>query len=64
MGGFTWVEELYRRFCRVLNERKFSRSFSDKGRFRDLLKSIPVYVILNDQAALLGAAVHLCNERF
>jgi glucokinase len=47
-----------------LSEKDFLRSFSDKGRFRHLLKTIPVYVILNDQAALLGAAVHLCNERF
>lgn len=33
----------------------FLRSFVDKGRFRSLLESIPVYVVLNDDASLLGA---------
>jgi glucokinase len=47
-----------------LKKDNFLRSFSDKGRFRKLLETIPVYVILNDQAALIGAAVHLSNERF
>jgi glucokinase len=34
----------------------FMRSFTDKGRFGSMLERIPVRVILNDQAALLGAA--------
>ncbi len=34
----------------------FLSSFSDKGRFNKLLSSIPIWVIVNDQAALLGAA--------
>lgn len=34
----------------------FVHSFCDKGRFRDLLSSIPIYVILNEDTALLGAA--------
>ena len=33
----------------------FLASFSDKGRFKSLLESIPVYVVLNDNTALLGA---------
>ncbi len=35
----------------------FINSFCDKGRFRDLLASIPIWVILNDNTALLGAAL-------
>lgn len=35
---------------------RFRRVFDDKGRFRDLLDSIPVYVITNPDLALLGAA--------
>jgi glucokinase len=35
---------------------EFMDSFSDKGRMRDLLESIPVSVILNEDTALLGAA--------
>jgi len=34
----------------------FMRSFLDKGRLRPLLESIPVQVVTNDKAGLLGAA--------
>lgn len=34
----------------------FMKAFADKGRFRGLLEKIPVRVIMNEQAALLGAA--------
>ncbi|MBW1895481.1 MAG: glucokinase [Deltaproteobacteria bacterium] len=34
----------------------FMRAFVNKGRFTGLLSRIPVHVILNDRAALLGAA--------
>jgi glucokinase len=34
----------------------FMEAFTAKGRFRELLSGIPVRVILNDEAALLGAA--------
>lgn len=39
-----------------LKENLFLESFTDKGRMRELLEKIPVSVILNDNAALLGAA--------
>jgi glucokinase len=34
----------------------FMRAFLDKGRLRSLLETIPVQVITNDKAGLLGAA--------
>ena len=34
----------------------FLRGFVDKGRLRPLLESVPVQVIVNDEAALLGSA--------
>ena len=34
----------------------FMNAFSNKGRFKDLLENISVRVILNDRAAILGAA--------
>ena len=34
----------------------FMRAFVDKGRMGPLLERIPVRVIVNDKAALLGAA--------
>lgn len=41
-----------------LKEPVFMESFLDKGRYRKLMESIPVKVILNDRTALLGAARH------
>jgi len=40
----------------ALKEAFFMKSFTGKGRFADFLCRIPVHVILNDKAALLGAA--------
>ncbi len=39
-----------------LKEGRFMEAFVNKGRFREMLEKIPVRVILNDRAALLGAA--------
>jgi glucokinase len=39
-----------------LRDGAFMRAFVDKGRFAPLLSRVPVHVILNDHAALLGAA--------
>lgn len=40
----------------------FITAFNDKGRHRSLMESIPVKVILNDNAALLGAARHAMDS--
>jgi glucokinase len=39
-----------------LRQGRFMEGFLDKGRMRAALQAIPVHVILNDRAALLGAA--------
>jgi glucokinase len=39
-----------------LKEDIFMKAFVNKGRFKDFLEKIPVKVILNDEAALVGAA--------
>ena len=39
-----------------LKENIFMEAFTNKGRFKELLENIPVKVILNDKAALIGAA--------
>jgi glucokinase len=39
-----------------LKENIFMDAFTNKGRFKDFLEKIPVKVILNDKAALIGAA--------
>lgn len=41
----------------ALRQGPFMKAFVDKGRFEDYLKKIPVWVIMNDKAALLGAAI-------
>jgi glucokinase len=40
----------------ALQSNGFVKAFLGKGRFRTFLEQIPVRVILNDKAALLGAA--------
>jgi glucokinase len=42
----------------ILEEGLFMKAFTNKGRFKNLLEQIPVRVILNDKAALLGAAFY------
>ncbi len=44
-----------------LREGKFIEAFTNKGRFKELLSRIPVRVILDDKAALLGAAWCACQ---
>ena len=48
-----------------LKEGTFMEAFKDKGRLSEIAARIPVKVILNDKAALLGAAyraTELLNE--
>ncbi|NUQ36346.1 MAG: glucokinase [Caldilineales bacterium] len=44
------------RILPALREQRFMQSFLRKGRFSDVLYRVPVHVILNPRAALLGAA--------
>jgi glucokinase len=41
-----------------LRDGTFMRAFKNKGRLSPIVEGIPVRVIMNDQAALLGAAAH------
>jgi len=45
-----------RRIVRFLENDRFMRSFRRKGRMSNLVAQIPVYVILNPDVALMGAA--------
>jgi glucokinase len=49
------------RILAALEQPRFMEAFRHKGRFVDLLNRVPVHVILNPRAALLGAAYH-CLE--
>ncbi len=46
------------RILRVLDDGRFVQAFQRKGRQADLLKRMPVHVILNPKVGLLGAARH------
>lgn len=46
------------RLLPALREPRFMEAFLRKGRLAAVLKAMPVYVILNPKAALLGAAYH------
>jgi glucokinase len=46
------------RILPALKHERFIAAFRRKGRLSDLLARVPVYVILNPKAALLGAAYH------
>ena len=56
LGGLYLGGGIPPRILPALKQGAFMKAFTDKGRFRDLLSKIPVRVILNDKAALLGAA--------
>jgi glucokinase len=44
------------RILPMLSDGRFMQAFFDKGRFSELLKNVPVHVILNPKVALMGAA--------
>ncbi len=51
------------RIISYLGSKGFMRVFTHKGRFTQLLASVPVHVILNPKVALLGAARHGFEHR-
>ncbi|NLA76030.1 MAG: glucokinase, partial [Deltaproteobacteria bacterium] len=42
---------------RIKEDDLFMKHFTAKGRFKELMERMPVYIILNNHAALLGAAI-------
>jgi glucokinase len=46
----------------ALRDGRFMQSFANKGRFRELMQSTPVAVILDPETALLGAAIRAARE--
>jgi glucokinase len=62
MGGVYLGGGIAPRIARRLREGGFMEAFTAKGRMSGLLTRIPVWVILNDRAALLGAARHAAER--
>jgi glucokinase len=57
-GGVYLGGGIPRRILPALQQERFTRAFTDKGRFSDLLARMPVHVILHPKTALLGAACY------
>ena len=55
-GGIYLAGGICPKILPKLKEEVFMKAFIAKGRFMELLSGIPVKVVLNDKAALLGAA--------
>jgi glucokinase len=60
-GGIYLGGGIAPKIIRKLKDGAFMRAFKDKGRLSPIVKQIPVSVIMNDQAALLGAAAHAAD---
>jgi glucokinase len=61
-GGVYLGGGIAPRIAERLREGEFMEAFTSKGRMSGLLAEIPVWVILNDRAALLGAARHAAQR--
>jgi glucokinase len=64
VGGVYLGGGIAPRVVERLKEGGFMAAFTDKGRMSAVLERIPVFVILNDLTALLGAGRHAAAQAF
>lgn len=62
-GGLYLAGGIAPKILPQLERGGFMQAFNDKGRLRSLTERIPVYVILDEQAPLLGAAHQAARSR-
>jgi glucokinase len=62
LGGFYIGGGIAPHLADQMKKGPFHSSFVNKGRFRELLESIPIWIVMNDHAALLGAAYYAENR--
>ncbi|MEM6795153.1 MAG: glucokinase [Acidobacteriota bacterium] len=60
-GGVYLAGGIVPKLLTELMESRFLEAFGAKGRFRPLLESMPVRVVIDDRVALWGAAAHALN---
>ena len=60
-GGVFLGGGIPRRILPLLKREVFFHGYRQKGRFEDLLDQIPISVILNPKAALLGCAYEVAD---
>ena len=58
-GGVYIAGGIVPRFLDFFQASDFRAAFEDKGRFKEYLRDIPVYLITHEQPGLLGAGAHL-----
>lgn len=58
IGGVYLGGGIVPRIISILDKGGFMESFTNKGRFSELVSRIPVYIILNPKIALIGAAFY------
>lgn len=61
-GGVYIAGGIVPRFIDFFKNSDFREQFNSKGRFKDALSKIPVYVISNGDAGLLGAGAYLRQQ--
>jgi len=64
LGGIFIGGGLAPKIVKYLTEKTFMHGFRSKGRFAELLDKIPVNIVMNDKAALLGAARYAQEREF
>jgi glucokinase len=62
LGGMYIGGGIAPRISAKLRDGTFMRAFQNKGRLASIVKRIPVKIIMNDQAALLGAAAYASSQ--
>ncbi len=63
LGGIYVGGGIIPHLIEPLKRGSFMKAFLEKGRFQSLLETIPIRIVLNDQAALLGAAEYARRQQ-
>lgn len=58
-GGVYIAGGIVPRFLEFFKASGFRAAFEDKGRFKEYVHDIPVYLIVHDNPGLLGSGAHL-----
>jgi glucokinase len=56
VGGIFVAGGIVTKILPKVKDGTFFRAFCEKSQFKDLLSNVPVQVVLNEEAPLLGAA--------
>jgi len=63
LGGMFIGGSIAAKNVPLMKAPEFLEAFFDKGRMRGLLQDVPVKIVLNDDAGLLGAARYACLQK-